>query len=154
MPAVIAQFATFAALILAAVSLGGGFYESALIDRVWPSNPALIQPSRGGIDRKRFWMPAHFAFEAALICALWAAWRNEAARDWLLVALSCHLAMRIWSFAYFIPRAAAFEKAGDLDAATWARAMTWTRASVWRAPLDLGAVVALCLAVSALARPA
>jgi hypothetical protein len=153
MPPDIAPFAAFAALILAAVSLGGGVYESVLIDRVWPGNPALIQPSRGGIDRKRFWAPAHFAFELALICALWAAWRHEAARNWLLVALGCHLAMRVWSFAYFIPRAMAFEKAGDLDATTWARAMTWTRASVWRTPLDLAAAVALCLAVIALVRP-
>ena len=112
----IAVVTTFAALILVAGSLGGGVYETALIDRLWPDNPALVQPSRGGINRKRFWMPAHFAFEALLGAALWSAWTRPDARRWLLAALVAHVAMRAWSFAYFIPRAIAFEKAGDFNA--------------------------------------
>lgn len=146
----IAVATTFAALILVAGSLGGGVYETALIDRLWPDNPALVQPNRGGINRKRFWMPAHFAFEALLGAALWTAWPRPDARQWLLAALAAHVAMRAWSFAYFIPRAMAFEKAGDLDADQHARAMAWVRASGWRLLLDLAAAVSLCLAIIAL----
>ncbi|HWU12715.1 MAG TPA: hypothetical protein VN157_01770, partial [Caulobacter sp.] len=129
MTASIAPVAAFAALILVAGSLGGGVYEIALVDRVWPRNPALVQPDRGGIDRKRFWIPMHLAFEALLVLALWAAWPQPDARRWQLAALAAHVAMRAWSFAYFIPRALAFEKAGDFDADLHARAMAWVRAS-------------------------
>ncbi|SFJ75271.1 hypothetical protein [Caulobacter sp. UNC279MFTsu5.1] len=146
----IAVVTAFAALILVAGSLGGGVYETALIDRLWPDNPALVQPSRGGIDRKRFWIPAHFTFEALLGAALWTAWPRLDARQWLLAALAAHGAMRAWSFAYFIPRAFAFEKAGDFDADQHARAMAWVRASGWRLLLDLAAAVSLCLAIIAL----
>ena len=146
----IAVTTAFAALILVAGSLGGGVYETALIDRLWPDNPALVQPSRGGINRRRFWMPAHFTFEALLGAALWTAWPRLDARQWLLAALTAHVAMRAWSFAYFIPRAMAFEKAGDLDADQHARAVAWVRASGWRLLLDLAAAVSLCLAITAL----
>jgi hypothetical protein len=150
MVASIAPVAAFAALILVAVSLGGGVYETVLVDRAWPSNPALIQPDRGGIDRKRFWMPMHLAFEALLAVALWTAWPHAAARQWLLVALAAHVAMRAWSLAYFIPRALAFEQARDLDAAQYARALAWVRASGWRTLLDAAAAASLCLAITAL----
>jgi len=146
----IAVVTTFAALILVAGSLGGGVYETTLIDRLWPDNPALVQPSRGGINRKRFWMPAHFTFEALLVAALWTAWPCLDARQWLLTALATHVAMRAWSFAYFIPRAMAFEKAGNFDTDQHARAMAWVRASGWRLLLDLAAAVSLCLAITAL----
>jgi hypothetical protein len=146
----IAPFAAFAALVLAAVRLGGGLYECGLIDRVWPTNPALIQPGRGGIDRKRFWMPAHLAFEAALILALWSAWPVVAVRNWLLLAAAAHLLMRVWSFAYFVPRALRFERAGDLSAEQRDAARTWVRLSVWRLPLDLISLAALCAAVATL----
>lgn len=50
--------APLSAVVLGAIMLGGGIYETLLVDRVWPGNPAIIQPGRGGIDRKLFWMPA------------------------------------------------------------------------------------------------
>src|SRR5262249_58083518 len=53
---------------LALVSLGGGLYEFSVVDPFWPGRPDLIQPGRGGISRKRFWIAAHTAFES---CWLW-----------------------------------------------------------------------------------
>src|SRR5262249_18385285 len=50
---------------LALVSLGGGLYEFLVVDPSWPSRPDIIQPNRGGVSRKRFWIPAHTAFELA-----------------------------------------------------------------------------------------
>jgi len=47
------------AIVLGAIALGGGLYETVLVDRVWPGNPAIIQPSRGGINRGLFWAPIH-----------------------------------------------------------------------------------------------
>src|SRR5207237_6637556 len=97
------------AVALALVSLGGDFYEFLVVDPFWPQRPDLIQPQRGGISRKRFWIPAHTTFELALITALVVAWGAPQVRVPLLLALASHAAMRIWSAFDFIPKALAFE---------------------------------------------
>ena len=48
------------------VDEGDFAYEFFVIDPFWPSRPELIQPTRGGVSRKRFWIPIHISFEAAL----------------------------------------------------------------------------------------
>jgi len=61
------------AAALASASVGGGLYEFSVIDPFWPKRPDLVQPGRGGISRKRFWIAIHVAFEVVLIAALvWA----------------------------------------------------------------------------------
>ena len=40
------------ALVFGAIGLGRGIYETLIVDRVWPDNLAIIQPQRGGLDRK------------------------------------------------------------------------------------------------------
>ena len=82
------------AAALALASLGGGLYEFLVVDPFWPRRPDLIQPLRGGISRRRFWIPAHTAFELALIAALGIAWGAAQVRVPLLVALASHSAMR------------------------------------------------------------
>src|SRR5438105_15452423 len=99
------------ATAFALLSLGGGLYEFLVVDPFWPARPDLIQPGRGGISRKRFWIPAHTLFELALILSLVWAWSNTDLRFWLLMALGSHGTMRIWSAFDFIPKALAFEKA-------------------------------------------
>src|SRR5262245_30447250 len=96
---------------LALVSLGGGLYEFSVVDPFWPRRPDIVQPVRGGISRRRFWIPAHTAYELLLIAALAAAWSQTVVRNWLLLAFASHALMRIWSAFDFIPRALAFEKA-------------------------------------------
>ena len=53
------------ASFLALISLGGGLYEFPVVDSSWPRRPDIIQPNRGAISRKRFWIPAHAAIELA-----------------------------------------------------------------------------------------
>lgn len=124
------------ALVVFLLQIGGSLYEHLVIDRVWPANPALIQPDRGGVDRKLFWMPVHGAVTLALLVALWAAWRQPGARAWLLAALGAYLALRVWTFAYFIPEAMRFEKAESVSAEA---ARAWVRWSMLRAPLLIAA---------------
>jgi hypothetical protein len=76
------------AAALAVVSLGGGLYEFLVVDPFWPRRPDLIQPARGGVSRRRFWIPAHITFELSLIASLLAAWGKPAIRSPLLIALS------------------------------------------------------------------
>jgi hypothetical protein len=68
------------------IGLGGGLYEFTVVDPAWPRRPDLIQPGRGGVDRKRFWIPAHVLFELALIAALVVAWSHHLrAVSWVFI---------------------------------------------------------------------
>jgi hypothetical protein len=53
---------------LALISLGGGLYEFSVVDPFWPRRPELIQPDRGGISRKRFWIPVMWPSKS---CSSW-----------------------------------------------------------------------------------
>ncbi|MEI7873115.1 MAG: hypothetical protein WCK95_13390 [Alphaproteobacteria bacterium] len=144
---VVVAFAT----ALALASVGGGLYEFTVVDPFWPKRPDLVQPTRGGISRKRFWISIHVAFEVTLIAALVVAWSQPAVRNCLLVALASHAVMRLWSGFDFIPKALAFEKA-DPAAVSEAAARAWTRRSRLRLPLDLITCGALLTAFAAAAR--
>jgi hypothetical protein len=142
---------TALAASLALASVGGGLYEFLVVDPFWPRRPDLVQPARGGISRKRFWIPIHVAFEVALLAALVLAWSQPAVFNALLVALASHAVMRIWSGIDFIPKALAFEKADPASIGEGA-ARAWTRRSRLRLPLDLITCGAMLVAFATAAR--
>ncbi len=129
-----------AAAALSMVLVGGALYEFLVVDPCWPARPDLVQPGRGGISRKRFWIPAHTVFELILIVSLVLAWGVPPVRFWMLTALASHGCMRIWSAFDFIPKALAFERAEFVDAEA---ARAWTRRSRLRIVFDLTACFAL-----------
>jgi len=131
--------------------VGGGLYETLVVDPVWPKRPDVIQPDRGGISRKRFWIPVHTLFELSVISALVAAWPDPVVRSWLWAALISHAIARVWSFVDFIPKAVAFERA-DPGSVTEEAARKWTRRSWFRLPLELVSCGAMIAAVARLAR--
>jgi hypothetical protein len=135
------------ALIFGAIGLGGGIYETLIVDRVWPGNLAIIQPSRGGLDRKRFWIPIHTLYEVALVASAWTSWSNTHARYWIIVALVAHFVSRAWSFAYFIPQALRFEKLTELNDSDLQLARRWTRLSWRRGGLEAVSVISLSVAI-------
>lgn len=139
------------AAAFALISLGGGFYEVSVVDPAWPARPDIVHPARGGISRKRFWIPAHVAFELLLIASLVVFWSQPQVRTALLVAFASHAAMRIWSAFDFIPKALAFERA---DPATLSQdeGRRWTRRSWLRLPLDVVTCGAMMTAFAAAAR--
>ena len=136
---------------LALASLGGGFYEFLVVDPFWPRRPDLIQPQRGGISRKRFWIPAHTLFELTLIASVAVAWAHPSVRIPLLTAVASHAVMRIWSAFDFIPKSLAFERADPATVEAGA-ARRWTRRSLFRFPLDLTTCSATLAALVASAR--
>lgn len=136
---------------LALISLGGGLYEYRVVDPAWIHRPEIIQPDRGGLSRRRFWIPAHILFELALLSTLAIVWGEPSIRNWLLVALISHGAMRIWSAFDFIPKALAFERVNTQEFAEGA-ARSWTRRSLMRLPLDLVTCGATMLALAAAAQ--
>ena len=150
MPAVSLVFVVLATAG-ALVSLGGGLYEFLVVDPFWPRRPDVIQPTRGGVSRRRFWIPAHVTFELLLITSLVITWHSPPVRAPLLVAFASRAAMRIWSAFDFIPKALAFERA-DPGSISEAEARRWTRRSLGRLPLDLVTCGAMLSAVVAAAR--
>jgi hypothetical protein len=56
---------------LRSISLGGGIYETLLVDPVWLRNLSVIQSDRGGLNRKLFWGSVHPLFEIALLVSVW-----------------------------------------------------------------------------------
>jgi hypothetical protein len=139
------------ATALALTSLGGGAYEFLVVDPCWPGRPEIIQPQRGGMSRRRFWIPAHITFELFLIGSLVCAWREPGIRAALLVALASHGVMRLWSAFDFIPRALAFERADPASVDARA-ARRWSRRSLGRLPLELVTCGAMVTALVAAAR--
>ncbi len=131
------------ALALGAAALGGGVYETVVVDLAWPGNPALIQPSRVGLNRARFWAPIHVLFEVALLASAWATWSEAMTLPWIVAALCAHFGARVCSFAYFIPNALRFEKMGDLSQEQLRTARRWVRLSRGRPVLELIAIVSL-----------
>lgn len=132
--------------LVACVLLGGGLYETVVVDPAWPKRPGIIQAQNGGISRRRFWIPVHTLFEVLLIVALIASWGDADVRLALLVAFVSHAVMRVWSLVDFVPRAVEFEKA-DPAGIDEAAAVAWTRRSLMRLPLDLVTCVALLVAL-------
>lgn len=128
------------ALLLMVLAIGGSLYEYLVVDPVWPTNVTLIQPDHGGVNRKLFWVPLHVALTLALPVALWACWRNAAARRWVLVALGAYLVMRAWTLVYFVPEALRFEAEGLSNAL---EAQRWVLWSTLRLPLVLASAAAL-----------
>ena len=141
------------ATALALFSLGGGFYEVLVVDPVWPGRPELIQPSRGGLSRRRFWIPAHVAFELALLGSLALAWSQPDIRWWLFLAFASHATMRLWSGVDFIPKTLAFERS-DPASITEHASRSWTHRSRWRLMLDLVACAAMVAAFATAVRVA
>ncbi|MFP2906241.1 hypothetical protein ACLESD_14475 [Pyxidicoccus sp. 3LFB2] len=101
--------------LLLAIEVGGGIHEHLVLDRAWPSNLALIQPERGGAHRAPFWMVVHGVLSLSLLATLWATWPHRELRKRVAWVLGLHLALRIGSFAYFIPAALRFEQATSVS---------------------------------------
>lgn len=136
-----------ATALMACVLFGGGLYETVVVDPAWPKRPGIVQAHNGGISRRRFWIPAHTAFEVLLIVVLVAGWGQPDVRAALLVALVSHAVMRVWSLVDFVPKAVAFERT-DPAAVDQAEAVSWTRRSLVRLPLDLVTCAAMLAALA------
>jgi hypothetical protein len=140
-------YALLGALVLGAIALGGGLYETILIDRSWPRMPEMIQPQRGGINRGIFWGPVHGVFEITLLVALWSAWAALQARPWIIAAFVVHFATRLWSFAYFIPQAIRFQNVDTASQMRDEKKHQWLNRSRWRVLLSGCVLVMLATAI-------
>lgn len=131
------------AIFSLAVALGGGFYESVVINPQWSQNPptsfALIQENTG-VPLQKFWIPTHILISVAVLLALFLNWKVPTRRNLIFVALGSYAIMRAWSFMYFIPEMLEFQKIALESAQSddlLGRVSKWKTLTYWRMPLDL-----------------
>jgi hypothetical protein len=101
----------FIATLMAAMALGGSFYEALVVYPAWSvSPPASLAVLQGphAVDSTLFWILVHVTFETALVTGLALNWRSPRRRTLLLAGLAVHVVMRAWTFAYFVPEILAF----------------------------------------------
>ncbi len=136
---------TFLVLLCMATgaAVGGGLYEGVVLTPSWSAAPpqsfAIIQPDTG-VPLQAFWMPVHALITLTVLLALGFGWRNPTLRRWLLLGLAAYIAMRAWSFAYFIPEMLSFQDVPLSQAPTLElseRVTRWTTLTWLRLPLDL-----------------
>ncbi len=152
----IADLTLLFACFSVALAVGGGIYESMVINPLWSAQPpasfAIIQKGTG-VPLQRFWIPVHALITIVLVASLITNWKYADRRQLILIALISYVVMRVWSFAYFIPEMLRFQTV-PLDqpqsAGLLNRVSRWTRLTWFREPLDL--ITYFCLLI-ALTRP-
>jgi hypothetical protein len=152
----IADLTLLFACFSVALAVGGGIYESIVINPLWSAQPpasfAIIQKGTG-VPLQRFWIPVHILITIVLLASLITNWTYADRRKLIVIALISYLVMRVWSFAYFIPEMLRFQEV-PLDqprnTALLDRVSRWTRLTWFREPLDV--ITLFCLLI-ALTRP-
>jgi hypothetical protein len=148
----IADLTLLFACFSVALAVGGGIYESIVINPQWSARPpgsfAIIQKGTG-VPLQKFWIPVHILITIGLIASLITNWNYAERRSLIIIALISYVVMRVWSFAYFIPEMLKFQNV-PLDqpptAALLDRVRRWTRLTWFRQPLDL--ITQFCLLIA------
>ena len=108
---------------------GAQIFETAVIVPKWTAAPPVSFQLLKGIDLKTFWVIAHSLHEITFIVALIFCWQINPVRNWLLVLLGIHFAVRVWTLAYFAPNIIEFQR---IATGTAAQPDLFSKASLWR----------------------
>ena len=92
---------------------GAQIFETAVVVPKWSASPpesfALISGPYG-INLKAFWIIVHSIHEITFFIALYFCWKIDPVRNWLLLLLGIHFAVRAWTLLYFAPNIIEFQK--------------------------------------------
>lgn len=92
---------------------GAQIFETLLFVPKWtvspPDNFKLLLDGQGS-SLKIFWIVFHSLHEITFLLALYFCWKIDPIRNWLLVLLAIHIAVRIWTLSYFAPAIIDFQK--------------------------------------------
>jgi hypothetical protein len=92
---------------------GAQLFETTLIVPAWTSNPPesfYIFQGPYGLDFQVFWIIFHSIHEVTFILAIIFCWKLKNVRTWLLILFAVHMAVRIWTIAYFAPNIIEFQQ--------------------------------------------
>jgi hypothetical protein len=128
---------------------GAQIFETALIVPAWttapPASLGLFQ-GEYGLDFKTFWIVFHSLHEITFILALVFCWKLKAVRHWVLVLLLVHMAVRVWTLAYFAPTIIGFQSmppSPSVDPALVREAARWRTLNLIRVLLFMAVNLAL-----------
>ncbi|WP_018630519.1 hypothetical protein [Niabella aurantiaca] len=91
---------------------GAQLFETAVLVPKWTAAPPqsfqyFKKPY--GADLKTFWIIAHSLHELTFILAVVFCWKIDPVRNGLLVLFAVHVALRVWTLAYFAPNIIEFQ---------------------------------------------
>jgi hypothetical protein len=124
---------------------GAQIFETVLIVPKWtaapPASLAMFQ-GEVGLDFKAFWIVFHSLHELTFILALVYSWKLRVVRPWIVGLLIIHMAVRVWTVAYFAPTIIAFQRmpySATIDPGLVEKAAQWRARNIIRVVL-FGAV--------------
>ena len=87
------------------------FETAAVVPKFTASPPESFHLFKGpyGLDFKAFWITLHSVHEVTFILALVFCWKLDPIRNWLLLLFAIHVAVRVWTIAYFAPNIIDFQ---------------------------------------------
>jgi hypothetical protein len=128
---------------------GAQIFETLLIVPAWtaapPASLGLFQGAYG-LDFKAFWIVFHSLHEITFILALAVCWKLKTVRHWLLALLVVHMAVRVWTLAYFAPTIIRFQSISPspgVDPALIQEAARWRTLNLVRVALFMAVNLAL-----------
>ena len=122
---------------------GSQIFETLLIVPAWTAAPpASLTMFQGEyrLDFKAFWIAFHSIHEVTFILALVFCWKLRSIRRWLLILLVAHVAVRVWTIAYFAPTIIEFQglpSSPTIDPALTERAARWRLLNLLRVAVFL-----------------
>jgi len=96
---------------------GAQIFETAVIVPKWSvSPPDSLSMFKGpyGLDFKAFWIITHIIHELTFILAIIFCWKIGVVRNWLLLLFILHMAVRVWTVAYFAPNMINFQRIAQM----------------------------------------
>jgi hypothetical protein len=137
---------------------GAQIFETAAVVPSWTAAPPeslVVFHGPRPLDFKVFWIVLHTVHELTFLAAVAATWRLPVVRNRLLALLAVHVAVRVWTVAYFAPTIIAFQQlppAAGVDPDLAARAATWEDLNLVRVAIFLLVSFALLPVVATVAR--
>jgi hypothetical protein len=129
--------------VVAGIMFGGGLLGQLWMNKAWiaspPSSLALIQPPLGD-GLMFFFVLFNPLMEVLLVpLALYLNWRVPMRRTLIIVAAVVYYAMRVWTYAYFVPGIMVFGTTpadGPYSPILAERATQWVNLSWYRVVMD------------------
>jgi hypothetical protein len=128
---------------------GAQIFETALIVPPWTAAPpeslGMFQ-GKYRLDFKAFWIAFHSLHEITFILALVFCWRLREVRLALIVLLVVHIAVRVWTIAYFAPTIIELQRlppSVTVDPDLVARAARWRQLNYVRVAIFMAVNAAL-----------
>jgi len=137
---------------------GAQVFETATIVPAWAAAPPeslAVFHGPYGLDFMVFWIVAHSLHELTFLLAIAFSWRIAPVRRRLLALLAVHVALRVWTVAYFAPTIIELQgiTGTGVDPALLERAALWQDLNYLRVGLFIAVSLALLPVVGRLLGP-